>query len=299
VQAANKHRAANAWDDALTIYIHLLTSVCSYGEYDPLAAKAAVICTEFFRQMCRTIKLCDDQCRDPGEIMLLAVAGKKRVLARKLKRFPFLATIVDIFKEKGLEEGLEELDEELKHGTKKKSSNNANRASSLDEATEGRAVRANDGLYEGEDKKTMRQERDFRRMMNRRYVPLPSNTGIGSIRHDADLMGHTELHIASMNPDKPWIKNSHSLRKLNPNVLDSAGWTPLHHLVSHAGSTHDQLWALISRGAEINIHGFDGMAPLHCAARSGRWDLAKLLIECGANVEIQDYSKRTPLHWAA
>ena len=50
--------------------------------------------------------------------------------------------------------------------------------------------------------------------------------------------------------------------------------------------------------ASINQDGFDGTA-LHHAARTGQTAVAWALIKKGANLEVQDKRGKTPLHWSA
>ena len=75
-----------------------------------------------------------------------------------------------------------------------------------------------------------------------------------------------------------------------------------------AGSLHEAVYdrdfesvkSLLKKGADINQIGLyrDGSA-LHLAARSGQQEIAQLLIDSGATVDIRDLSDYTPLHNAA
>ena len=56
----------------------------------------------------------------------------------------------------------------------------------------------------------------------------------------------------------------------------------------------------IAAGKDLNTIGEDGWAPLHSAAIEGHKEVAKLLIESGANVNANDdLVGMTPLHHAA
>jgi hypothetical protein len=49
----------------------------------------------------------------------------------------------------------------------------------------------------------------------------------------------------------------------------------------------------------VNSTDADGNSPLHWAARKGHMEVAKSLLEAGANVNVQNLEAATPLHWAA
>ncbi len=55
---------------------------------------------------------------------------------------------------------------------------------------------------------------------------------------------------------------------------------------------------LIECGADISPHGMHGETPLHLALRSGYVEVADVLIERGADVSAQGLSGETPLHLA-
>ena len=58
----------------------------------------------------------------------------------------------------------------------------------------------------------------------------------------------------------------------------------------------------LQNGADINQLGrswYEYGSPLHLAVRSGHQDIAELLIEKGADIEVRDHGDYTPLHNAA
>ena len=60
-----------------------------------------------------------------------------------------------------------------------------------------------------------------------------------------------------------------------------------------------KVYDLLDFGADVNAKNGYGTTPLHWAARKGHTDVAKLLIEHGADVNAkEDYRGETPLHWA-
>lgn len=58
--------------------------------------------------------------------------------------------------------------------------------------------------------------------------------------------------------------------------------------------------SLLNEGADINkLERYIGGSALHVAARSGQHEMAQLLIDSGARVDLRDRSDYTPLHNAA
>ncbi|HWI64751.1 MAG TPA: ankyrin repeat domain-containing protein [Symbiobacteriaceae bacterium] len=77
------------------------------------------------------------------------------------------------------------------------------------------------------------------------------------------------------------------------------GWTALHlaAFFGHPGATA----LLLGKGAPVSAVGRNGMAntPLHAALASNRTDVARILLEAGAEVDLGDGAGWTPLHLAA
>jgi ankyrin repeat protein len=118
-----------------------------------------------------------------------------------------------------------------------------------------------------------------------------------------DVLDWTPLHYAAAREGG----NNIVIRKLlnvgaDPKATDLAEWTPLHYVIDTA-TTEKRLraviWTLLEGGADIDMRGRDGMAPLHCAAKKGYAKVTSMLLQAGAAIEIQDNSRKTPLHWAA
>ena len=63
-------------------------------------------------------------------------------------------------------------------------------------------------------------------------------------------------------------------------------------------ATAEEARDLIAAGVDVNKNG-NVSGPLSCAICRGRTDVAKVLIENGANVNEEDMFCDTPLHWAA
>jgi hypothetical protein len=79
--------------------------------------------------------------------------------------------------------------------------------------------------------------------------------------------------------------------------LSDFGDTVLHHAAS--GGHNDIARLLIDNGANLNTKNRMGQTPLHISTRIGYKDMVELLIDKGANININNDEGRTPLHEAA
>ncbi len=84
------------------------------------------------------------------------------------------------------------------------------------------------------------------------------------------------------------------------NSRDSDGYPALHFAV---GMNYKNIVAaLLNAGGEVDIRnksestGYVGETALHCAAFWGRYEIARLLIDAGADVNALTDRKSTPLH---
>jgi ankyrin repeat protein len=75
-----------------------------------------------------------------------------------------------------------------------------------------------------------------------------------------------------------------------------------------AGPLHDAIKAgdlvsarsLVAEGADIDELDFSTGTPLHIASVKGEFDIVEMLLDAGADINSEEYSKsETPLHWAA
>lgn len=80
------------------------------------------------------------------------------------------------------------------------------------------------------------------------------------------------------------------------NRQDYFGYAPLHMAALYGNANVAEL--LIDRGANIELKDNHGMRPLHKASRNGQYDVALLLLKHGAEVDAPDIHQNTPLGWA-
>ncbi|CAG9853684.1 unnamed protein product [Phyllotreta striolata] len=86
------------------------------------------------------------------------------------------------------------------------------------------------------------------------------------------------------------VSQGHSL-----NINDNNGNTPLHIAVLKNCLQIVQ-YLVNHEDVRINTRNFQGQTALFCAVRLGYYELSKLLIEKGANVNLPDNEEVTPLH---
>jgi uncharacterized protein len=78
-----------------------------------------------------------------------------------------------------------------------------------------------------------------------------------------------------------------------PKNMDSGGFTPL--LYAARENCVACVDVLVKHGADLNMPDPDGVSPLHLAIINSNWDLAKKLIEAGADVDQWDIYGEAPL----
>jgi hypothetical protein len=110
--------------------------------------------------------------------------------------------------------------------------------------------------------------------------------------------GESQLHHCAWNGFTTSVKRLLSIRNINVNVKDDwNGSTPLRYA---AGKGHAEIARLLlQNGAEVNAKSNYGNTPLHWAAFQGHVDILHLLVENGANLEAQESGGSRPLHDAA
>jgi hypothetical protein len=110
--------------------------------------------------------------------------------------------------------------------------------------------------------------------------------------------GRTQLHHCAKNGLTTSVKRLLSIRNINVNVKDDVhGATPLHRAACHGHVEIARL--LLQNGAEVNVRNNYGNTPLHWAASHGHVDILHLLVENGVDLEAQDNDGWRVLHSAA
>jgi ankyrin repeat protein len=76
---------------------------------------------------------------------------------------------------------------------------------------------------------------------------------------------------------------------------DRCGKTPLHHAASGRHKDSNPARILLEHGAATNMRDAENWTPLHYAAAAGNQAVVELLLEMGADSEIEDNLGRKPL----
>lgn len=105
--------------------------------------------------------------------------------------------------------------------------------------------------------------------------------------------GDTELNIATRLSDSNLAREA--LREgCDVNAVGRCGWTPLHEAAS-VGNTELTL-LLLNAGADPNLQdAFQKCTPLHLAAENGKLTVVKLLVKNGAKLNLRDVKRKTPI----
>jgi len=106
------------------------------------------------------------------------------------------------------------------------------------------------------------------------------------------------LHEAVTNQDiesvKLQLQNGADINQLGPSWYEYG--SPL-HLAVRSGN-RDLAALLIEKGAEVDVRDEGDYTPLHNAAWNGNLEMVKLLLDAGANITARSYAGSTPLSCA-
>ena len=108
---------------------------------------------------------------------------------------------------------------------------------------------------------------------------------------DSDI--HEKLYIASDDGDDTRMRELLGTGADPDKYRDSHGWTAL---IKAAGWGSDSTVSiLIQHGADLNIQDISGLTALHRVAGEGRDSIVSILIQHGADLHIQDKNGETAL----
>jgi len=127
-----------------------------------------------------------------------------------------------------------------------------------------------------------------------------------SLRHngaDSDIRGRygkNPLHPAARSGNFEVVGILIEYNPAYTNARDDYGWTPL-HLASGGHNFKDgsAFRLLLEHGADINVQDSNGLTPLQWASFNGALEVVRLLLETSADVEARNNYGKTALQEAA
>jgi uncharacterized protein len=116
--------------------------------------------------------------------------------------------------------------------------------------------------------------------------------------HDGSADGWSALHLAAAfgGPKATELLLTHGahIHRFSRNPLHNQ---PLHACIA-IGRNPETARILVAQGADVNMEQAGGYTPLHLAASSGLVEIAKLLLETGANPKTPCHRGKTPADYA-
>jgi ankyrin repeat protein len=104
----------------------------------------------------------------------------------------------------------------------------------------------------------------------------------------------TPLHIACGKNRVENIQILLSSTKINLNIIDYNGFTPL--IKAAASQSYEAINALLmDKDVKLNIKDKIGNTALHYVCEDNKYDVAVKLIQCGADINIENNDKKNPL----
>ncbi len=117
-----------------------------------------------------------------------------------------------------------------------------------------------------------------------------------------DVNGNTALHYSVSHGNFDVVSVLLDSKVANPNILNKAGYTciMLVSLAQIANTTHRSVVRRLFSLGDVNVRGSQhGQTAIMLAVSHGRLDMAQLLVEAGADVNIRDEDGSTALMCAA
>ncbi|GIY26852.1 BCL-6 corepressor [Caerostris extrusa] len=109
-------------------------------------------------------------------------------------------------------------------------------------------------------------------------------------------LGETQLHRAARLGYPQAVAYCLKSKCVSVNVRDNAGYTPLHECCSRGHL--DIARALLQYGADVNASAAGGIRPLHDAVENDHVEIVRLLLSYGADPTIATYSGLEPIKLA-
>lgn len=116
-------------------------------------------------------------------------------------------------------------------------------------------------------------------------------------KHEKTDGGLTLLHIVGIYGGSRTLIKFLLEKGLKPDVLSRRQFTAL-HLAAYRGDAECVQCLLESPDTDVNLAGNSGLTALHIAAMCGFQEIAEVLIDNGAKINMQDAVNFTPLHIA-
>jgi hypothetical protein len=118
--------------------------------------------------------------------------------------------------------------------------------------------------------------------------------GFGGMRNGSKVADIQEVAISG-----DAIQLSRMLEK-DPRIANTIrqkdNWTPLHGAACNGNIESVRL--LIDAGADVNVQSCNQSTALHCSAEDGNIKIAELLLKANANPNLKDSKDKTPLDYA-
>lgn len=118
--------------------------------------------------------------------------------------------------------------------------------------------------------------------------------GFGGMKNDTNVV---DIQVVAISGDA--IQLSQMLTK-NPQLANTIrkrdNWTPLHGAACNSNIECVRL--LIDAGADVDVQSCNQSTALHCSAEDGSVEIVALLLKANANPNLKDSKGKTPLDYA-